>query len=370
MKWNWQQSDWTQFTYKKEELTSLEEEFLHGNGVLIGAKKYLSTDEQNSLKIELISTEALKTSEIEGEFLDRNSVQSSIQYQFGLIDHPINADLKEQGIAEMMTSLYLNFDKPLTGKMLFEWHTMLTKGTKLKNIGKYRTNKADDPMWVMSGPTYKPKIHFEAPPSATLKKEMKQFLEWFKHTAPKTKTPLSPIVRSGMAHLYFVSIHPFEDGNGRVARAISEKALAQALGEPSLIALAYTIQQERKSYYDLLERANKSNEITEWLIWFSQIIIKAQQNTLQRVEFLIEKTKLYDSLRGQLNERQEKVLERIFREGIDGFTGGLSANNYMSITKASAATTTRDLSDLVTKGALIRIGELKHTRYHLPFVKY
>jgi len=198
---------------------------------------------------------------------------------------------------------------------------------------------------------------------------MKQFLDWFKQTAPKSKTTLSPIIRSGMAHLYFVSIHPFEDGNGRIARAISEKALAQALGEPSLIALAYTIQQERKSYYDLLERANKSNEITEWLIWFSQIIIKAQQNTLQRVEFLIEKTKLYDRLRGQLNERQEKVIERIFREGIDGFTGGLSAANYMSITKASAATTTRDLSDLVTKGALIRIGELKHTRYHLPFTK-
>ena len=269
----------------------------------------------------------------------------------------------------MMTHLYLNFDKPLTKKMLFDWHTLLAKGTKLKSIGKYRTNAADDPMWVMSGPTYKPKIHFEAPPSSSMQKEMKQFLDWFSHTAPTGKTPLSPIIRSAMAHLYFVSIHPFEDGNGRIARAISEKALAQGLGEPSLIALAYTIQQERKAYYELLEQANKSNEITPWLVWFSEIIIKAQKTTLKRVEFLIEKTKLYDRLRGQLNERQEKVLERIFREDIDGFTGGLSASNYMSITKASESTATRDLTDLVTKGALVRIGERRHTRYHLPFTK-
>ena len=176
---------------------------------------------------------------------------------------------------------------------------------------------------------------------------------------------LPALTRAGIAHLYFVCIHPFEDGNGRIARALAEKSLAQNLGHPSLIALAYTIERARKAYYSALERNNKDIEITDWLVYFADTINQAQGNTIKRVDFYIAKAKLYEQLRGKLNERQDKVIARMFREGIDGFRGGLSAENYITITKTSRATATRDLQDLVTMGALTKTGELRHTRYYL-----
>jgi Fic family protein len=176
---------------------------------------------------------------------------------------------------------------------------------------------------------------------------------------------LSPaLTRAGIAHLYFESIHPFEDGNGRIGRAIAEKALAQCFGHPTLIALAATILSRRK-YYAALEAANKENEVTAWLSWFAGIVIEAQRATTARVELMIEKTRLLDRLRGQLNPRQEKALLRMLREGPEGFKGGLSAGNYSTITGALPATATRDLADLVEKGAVLRVGERRHTRYHI-----
>ena len=195
--------------------------------------------------------------------------------------------------------------------------------------------------------------------------EMDDFVTWFNGSAPGATKPLPALTRAGMAHLYFESIHPFEDGNGRIGRALSEKAVAQNIRSPSLIALAYTIERQRKRYYDMLEAASRGNEITAWLIYFAETVLAAQRTTLMRVEFTVAKTKFYDGLRGRLNERQEKAIARMFRAGVDGFRGGLSAENYMSITKASRATTTRDLQDLVAKGALTKSGERRHTRYQL-----
>jgi len=198
-----------------------------------------------------------------------------------------------------------------------------------------------------------------------MRKEMDAFVRWFNATAPKAPKALPAVTRAGIAHLYFVSIHPFEDGNGRIGRAISEKSLAQNIGHPSLIALAYTIEHARKGYYDALERNNKANEITDWLLWFGQIICDAQANTIKRVDFYVAKAKFYEKYRTAINERQEKAIARIFQEGIDGFKGGLSAENYVSITNAARATATRDLQELVEVGAFTRTGELRHTRYHL-----
>jgi len=194
---------------------------------------------------------------------------------------------------------------------------------------------------------------------------MKRFIAWFNATAPGGKTPLPALTRAAIAHLYFVCIHPFEDGNGRIGRALAEKSLAQNLGQPSLIALAYTIERKRKDYYAALERNNKDLEITGWMKYFANTILEAQNNTIKRVDFYIAKAKFYEKFRGKLNQRQEKVVARMFREGIDGFKGGLSAENYISIANTSRATATRDLQDLVEKGALTRTGELRHTRYHL-----
>jgi len=271
----------------------------------------------------------------------------------------------EQGIAEVMVDLYRGFDAPLSHTLLFELHNMLTNGRRdLNDIGRYRTHT--DPMQIVSGAIYAPKVHFEAPPSSQMMTEMEQFIAWFNDTAPMVgKTPLPALLRAGIAHLYFVSIHPFEDGNGRIGRALAEKALAQCVGQPTLIAIAYTIERNKKAYYTALEQANRRNQITPWLVYFVDMVLTAQRYTATWIEFLISKAKLYERLRGQLNPRQEKVVARLFREGPEGFIGGLSAEKYIGITSAPRATVTRDLQDLVSKGALLRQGERKHTRYLL-----
>jgi Fic family protein len=213
-------------------------------------------------------------------------------------------------------------------------------------------------MQIISGPIGNPTVHFEAPPSAVMEKEMEGFVSWFNDTAPHGNTALP-------AHLYFATIHPFEDGNGNIARALAEKALSQALGQPTLIALSQTIQKNKNSYYDALHQSSRDNEITAWLVYFADTVLQAQDTTQRMIDFLIRKTKLYDRVKSRLNERQEKALARIFREGLEGFKGGLSAENYISITGAARAAATRDLQDLVDKGILIRTGALKSTRYHL-----
>ncbi len=364
MPWNWERPGWPEFTHNANALEALERQFLLHSGKFIGAFKHIGPDDRDVLKIELISDEALKTSEIEGELLDRDSVQSSLRQQFGLGTDTRRVPPAERGIAEMMVDLYKSFARPLAHDTMFAWHNMLMSGQRpIQVVGGYRTHT--DPMQVVSGSIDNPKVHFEAPPSARMKDEMDAFVAWFNETAPNGKRPVPALTRAGVAHLYFVSVHPFEDGNGRIGRALAEKSLAQNLGQPSLIALAYTIERGRKAYYAALERNNKDIEITDWLVYFAQTILEAQRSTIKRVDFYVAKAKLYEKLRGQLNARQEQVIARMFREGIDGFKGGLSAENYIGITKTSRATATRDLHDLVGKGALTRSGELRHTRYHL-----
>ncbi len=362
MLWNWQQADWPNFTYNVSALEALESRFLLGAGLLFGAFKHLNEEEKHQLTIELISNEALKTSEIEGEYLNRESLQSSIRGQFGLSTDHRKIPAAEQGIAELMVDLYQNFQISLSHTALFEWHKMLANGRRdLTDIGQYRTHS--EPMQIVSGALYFPKVHFEAPPSSQMRPEMDQFIQWFNDTAPTGKIVLPALTRAGIVHLYFVCIHPFEDGNGRIGRAIAEKVLAQYIGQPTLIALADTIERNKKAYYNALEQANKTNTITAWLKYFAETVLSAQSHTQANIEFLIKKTKFYDRLRGQFNPRQSKVLERMFREGISGFKGGLSAENYLRITGTSRASATRDLQDLVSKQALLRTGERKYARY-------
>ncbi len=362
MGWNWQQTDWPRFTWDAARLEKSEREFLKVSGVFIGTAKHLGPADHEELIVQAMSAEAVTTSRIEGEVLDRASVQSSIRRQLGLATDRKRVPPAEQGIAQMMVDLYRSFAAPLSDEVLFAWHRMVMHERRdLRDVGRYRTGR--EPMQVVSGAMHRPDIHFEAPPSSKVPKEMARFLAWFKRTAPQGREPLPALTRAGIAHLYFVSIHPFEDGNGRIARAIAEKALAQCLGQPTLTLVAATILARRKAYYDALGKANKSNEITRWLAWSAAITMEAQRRTIAQVEFLIDKTRLLDGLRGQLNERQEKALLRILREGPEGFRGGLSAGNYASITGASPATATRDLADMVAKGALVRRGELRYARY-------
>ena len=360
MTWNWEKDDWPDFRFDSTELVELENQFLRDSGTLLGAFKHLDSDARQSITVQLISEEALKTSEIEGEFLNRESLQSSVRQGFGLQADGRKASLAEQGVAEMMIDVYFHFDDSLDHRTLFKWHKVLLRGRKdIKEKGCYRTNP--EPMQIISGPLHNPRVHFEAPPSKTVPDEMDDFIEWFNDS--KQTVPI--LTRAGMAHAYFVSIHPFEDGNGRIGRALSEKAMAEKLGKPTLIALAQTIEKNKKNYYDALKLINRSNEVTAWLGYFANLVLEAQASTIRQVEFVIAKAKFYDLHGNNLNSRQSKAIKRIFREGPGGFVGGLSAENYLAITKTSRATATRDLADLLAIGALTKKGQLKHTRYYL-----
>ena len=247
MTWNWQQPDWPTFTWDRARLQTVEQQFLVGGGVLVGTVKHLGSEERDELAIEAMSSEALTTSEIEGEILDRASVQSSIRKQMGLETDGRRVGPAEQGIAEMMVDLYRSFGDPLSEDMLFRWHRMVMAGRReLKDVGRYRTGA--EPMQVVSRAMYAPKVHFEAPPSSQVGSEMARFIAWFHRTGPRGEEPLPALTRAGIAHLYFETIHPFEDGNGRIGRAVAEKSIAESLGRPTLMALAATILAQRKIY--------------------------------------------------------------------------------------------------------------------------
>ncbi len=366
MQWSWQLADWPEFQYLPSALAARETAFLKTGGVVIGTTRHLVEDERQDLIIELISTEALKTSEIEGELLDRASVQSSLRRQFGLQTDSRRIEPAERGIAEMLATVYRDMAAPLSDAMLFAWHRMLMRSrTDLRRVGGYRDHP--EPMQILSGPIHRHRVHFEAPPSERVASEMHRFCDWFNATAPDGLAPLPALTRAGLAHLRFEIIHPFEDGNGRIGRAIAEKVLAQSMGQPTLTALSLTLQKRRSEYYRALERACTSLDVSEWLDWFSDRVLEAQTHTFEWLDFLIAKTRLFDRLRGQLNRRQEKALLRVMREGPGGFEGGLSAAKYVSITGASPATARRDLAELVTLGALVRSGERRGTRYRLAF---
>lgn len=362
-RWNWQQAGWPHFQYDAVKLRVLEEDFLRRSGLFLGAYLHITEEEKLLLIVDLMSDEALKTSEIEGEILNRDSVQSSIRRQLGLATDNRSVKPAEAGIAEMMFDLYNHSQQPLSHQQLFAWHSMMMNGRRDMQCGAYRQHA--EPMQVVSGRLDNPKVHFEAPPSERVPKEMDQYIDWFNATAPNGKKPLPALTRAAIAHLYFESIHPFEDGNGRIGRAIVEKVLAQSVGKPTIVALSQTIYTGRKRYYQMLEKSSQSNAIDAWLEYFAETILQAQDASQKLVEFIIQKAKFYDRFRDVLNQRQQKVIARIFREGVSGFKGGLSAENYLTITGTSRATGTRDLSDLVEKGAFAKTGVGKGTRYFL-----
>jgi len=360
MTWNWELPDWPKFKYDVTTLASLGQRFLKGAGGVFAILKHLEDEKKRSFIVEILSTEGLKSSEIEGEILERESLQSSIQRHFGFVDEEKKIMPREQGMGDLMWEVYDTYDQVLTHDMLFHWHRLLMdKDSRISDIGHYRTH--EDPMQIVSGRYDRQTVYFEAPPSKIVRQEMSEFIEWYN----SSRNGESALARASVAHVYFESIHPFEDGNGRIGRALVEKALSQNLGQPTLIAVSQVIARRKKEYYKALGMCNRTLDIRKWIEFFSEVIVQSQEESLALVNFLMAKSKLMNDLKGQINERQEKVLMRMFGEGIKGFSGGLSAENYISMTKASRATATRDLADLVKKGALYKTGQLRHTRYWL-----
>ncbi len=308
-----------------------------------------------------MSSEGIESSKIEGEILERKSLQSSIKKHFGFSDTTKKKHDKENGMAEVLFNLYNTYVEPLSHEMLWGWHATLFKTwSHLEDCGRYRTHQ--EPMQIVSGRLDQHKVYFEAPPSKNIHHEMDTFIKWFNTTS--TSEPI--LGRAALAHAYFESIHPFEDGNGRIGRVLVEKVLSQGVRQPALIAVSKFIEKHKKEYYAELGKSNTTLEIADWVGFFADTIMQAQEDSMRHLRFLIQKSKMLSALTGKINLRQEKVLLRMFAEGPDGFAGGLSAEKYIAITKAPRATTTRDLADLVVKGALTKTGELRHTRYWLP----
>ncbi len=362
MQWIWQLSDWPEFEWDDARILPLEVEFQHQSGRYIGAWRHLSENARSDLTIDWLTNEAVASSEIEGEILDRESVQSSIRHQFEISVNQRNVTAAESAIARMLVKLYQTIDRPLEHQSLYDWHLQLMNWRfDMIEVGRYRTNL--EPMQVVS--RHNPEIvHYEAPPSDRVMGEMDGYVKWFNRVVEQNDR-LSILTRAGIAHLYFVCIHPFADGNGRIGRALAEKSIAQSIGQPSLINLSQQISRNRKQYYDVLETTNRSLEITRWLTWFAETVLAAQNWSDRRLIRTIEQAQMFDRLDGQLNLRQRKALLRMFKEEPDGFKGGLSAANYATITGAPSSTVTRDLSDLVAKGALKKTGERRYTRYWL-----
>lgn len=361
MRYNWQRSDWPNFTY---DLSGIEGDliaFADKAGQITGTLKGLSQADQIEAMVDSMSAEAMKTSEIEGEFLRRHDVMSSIRNQLGL-NHPLQRvrDRASEGAAELMIAVRDTWKETLTEATLFSWHEMLLKGSHGVALGRWRTHK--EPMQIVSNPYGKAKVHFEAPPSDRVPREMDRFVNWFNWSQSKIKH--AP-VRSAIVHLYFESIHPFEDGNGRIGRALSEKAIFQGLGRPAILSMSHAIERTKNEYYDALEKAQGSNEITDWIRYFADMLSQAQDYTEKQIDFVLRKAQFFDRFSDQLSDRQLRVVRRMLEEGPEGFEGGMNARKYRGLTRVSKATATRDLRDLVMKGALRPIGAGRSARYDL-----
>ena len=367
MAWNWQREGWPNFVWSSQRFLRAEVAFLLGAGRLQGIAQRLGLVKYEDMLAQIMSEEAVSTSQIEGETVVPEAVLRSIRLRLGLEQGEDDSGPAERGVSKMAVAVRKDFAEPLTDTILWHWHESLLGAKqetleqrfRMENVGCYRTHP--EPMQVVSNRADKPRVYFEAPPSARVPSEMARFLVWY--NGESVGQPA--VTRAALAHLYFVTVHPFEDGNGRIGRTVAEKSLLQALGHDTLLCLSPAILARRSGYYDALQAAQSSNDVDDWIGWFAGIVIEALHHTEAQVLFTLDKAEMLDRLKGQLNGRQEKVLLRMFAEGPKGFDGGMSADKYNGITHAPHSTVTRDLNDLVEKGAFRRTGERRHTRYYL-----
>lgn len=364
MSYFWQHKNWPHFKYK---LSALDAELVdftvqvgHVSGMLLSLPELSKTD----ILIQTLVAEAVKTSEIEGEYISRKDVMSSIKNNMGLYAPEKVSDDRATGISALMLDVRNSYAEELTEQKLMQWHQMLMQGNTRINVGQWRTHQ--QPMQVVSGSVGKETVHFEAPLSSSVPHQMEDFIKWFNNTAPHGKTPIKHApVRSALAHLYFETIHPFEDGNGRIGRAIAEKALSQNVGRPILLSLSKAIELRLNDYYNALKTAQRQEDVTDWLSYFVELCIKAQADTEQQILFVIQKARFFDAHKENLNERQLKVIQKMLALGPDGFEGGMNARKYKSITGTSKATATRDLQYLLQQGVLKVLGDGRSTAYQL-----
>jgi Fic family protein len=368
MRWIWQQSEWPGFRYDERPLEQRELEFRLNSERLAGSFDALPMASQEDATIDLMLSEAIKTSAIEGEDLDRESVRSSLLSLITSDTLPRNSDQKAAGAASLLVDVRKNWQASLTHELLGKWQSMAVPEQRYTPIlrGAYRNDPS--PMQIVSGPYGRERVHYEAPPAARVPDEMARFIDWYNNINPSKCDKAEPgIARAGIAHLWFEVIHPFDDGNGRVGRAIADHALSQFLGYPTTACLATAIDADKKVYYLQLENASRGGlDVNTWLDYFADTVIKAQEIAREEVDFVLAKTRFYEAYADLLNDRQTRMVSRVFAEGGKGFEGGITTRKYEAITKCPNRTASRDLADLVAKGAIIPLpGAGRTTRYEL-----
>lgn len=372
MKWIWQQADWPSFRYDKQILADRDIAFRINSERLTGRFEALPMAYQQDATIGLMLSEAIKTSAIEGEVLDRESVRSSLLALITADTLPATSDQRAAGAASLLVEVRKNWHAPLTHELLGKWQSMAVPEQRYTTIvrGAYRSDPS--PMQIVSGPYGRERVHYEAPPAARVPDEMAMLLDWYNQSSPlHGDQKIAGIARAGVAHLWFEVIHPFDDGNGRVGRAVADHALSQYLGYPTTACLATAIEADKKSYYRQLEQASRGGlDINAWLDYFSDTVNQAQEIAREEVDFVLAKTRFYEAYGDKLNDRQAKMISRVFAEGRKGFEGGITTRKYETITRCPNRTASRDLSDLVAKGIIIPLpGGGRTTRYELTTVE-
>lgn len=346
-----EQADWPNLRWSDRRISQPLAAVRHRQGRLVGHMEALGFPLREEAVLQTLTEDVIKSSEIEGEVLDRGQVRSSIARRLGMdIGGLIRADRNVEGVVEMMLDATQNYGLPLTDDRLFGWHAALfptgRNGINKIVVGAWRTGD-DGPMQVVSGPIGRERVHYEAPDATRLDAEMSRFIQWFETSSP------DPVLKAAIAHLWFVTIHPFDDGNGRIARAIADLALARAEdASQRFYSMSAQIRNERKAYYDMLEITQKGDvDITEWLLWFIGCLDRAFDGAETILASVFRKASFWDALADQpINDRQRKMLNRL----LDGFEGKLTNAKWATITKTSPDTALRDITNLVQRDILVK----------------
>lgn len=349
----WQATDWPSWRYDLAALAQSLADVSRAQGLLMGRLADVGMALRDQASLSALTEDVIKTSEIEGEQLNVESVRSSIARRIGVdIGALAPVDRHVEGVVEMVLDATANCNAGVTRDRLFGWHAALFptgySGLVRINVGGWRDDTTG-PMQVVSGPLGRQRMHFEAPPADRLQSETDRFINWANSASNEP-----PLIKAGLAHLWFVTLHPFDDGNGRIARAVGDLFLARADGSPQrFYSLSAQIQRERKAYYDILERAQKQSlDVTEWLAWFLETLHRAVEQAQHTLDAVLAKTRFWQRWAAPgsapLNERQVKLVNRL----LDGFEGKLTSSKWASIAKCSPDTALRDITDLLARGVL------------------
>jgi len=349
-KYIWQAGDWPNWRFDLAALAGPLAEVSRAQGLLMGRLADVGMALRDQASLSALTEDVVKTSEIEGERLDVESVRSSIARRLGVdIGALAPVDRHVEGVVEMVLDATANCVAPVTRERLFGWHAALFptgySGLSKIRVGGWRDDAAG-PMQVVSGPIGRQRVHFEAPPADRLDTETDRFLDWINGESGEP-----PLIKAGLAHLWVVTLHPFDDGNGRIARAIGDLLLARADGSPQrFYSLSAQIQRERKVYYDILERTQKGTlDVTDWLAWFLAALHRAVDQAQHTLDAVLTKARFWQRFAGTpMNERQVKLLNRL----LDGFEGKLTTSKWAAIAKCSPDTALRDINDLLVRGVL------------------